>query len=290
MLFASWYRCRQLVVDHPRKPHQRIQHRIRLLRHQLMPGIHLHHLAVRNGRGQQLGRARRRHHVAQAEDEQGGAAHRLGGGLAVGVGVAGEKVRVEHLRRVDLRDALLEPHGAAHGVEAGAGEGRLLRDRRVRPDVDHVDGGLLVAARGFQQRVGHLHRVGRAQQAQLADPLRRLVRGLQRDQRAHAVAEQRGLVHAGGVEQLQQPGGQLFDAGLGGALAAAVAGQVDGQHAKAVVGEVAALQRPHGVVVLRAVEEDDGGQGGVEGLAAGVAIGVHALHGEQHVSFLSGTV
>jgi hypothetical protein len=45
------------------------------------------------------------------------------------------------------------------------------------------------------------------------------------------------------------------------------------QHVPAVVGQVAALQNPHAVVVEHAVDEDDGGLGGIERFAAGVAVG-----------------
>ena len=58
---------------------------------------------------------------------------------------------------------------------------------------------------------------------------------------------------------------------------AAVAGQVHRQHVPAVVGQIAALQRPDAVVVDDAVDEDDGGFGGIEGLAAGVAVGAGAV-------------
>jgi hypothetical protein len=71
---------------------------------------------------------------------------------------------------------------------------------------------------------------------------RRQVR-LQRHERAHAVADQQRLGHAGRAEQGQQPGRHRFDAGQCRRRAAPVARQVDCQHVKAVVRKVARLQQ-----------------------------------------------
>ena len=57
--------------------------------------------------------------------------------------------------------------------------------------------------RSLQQRRRHLHRVGRADQRQVRHALRRARRGFQRDQRAEAVADQRGLCDAGRIQQRQ---------------------------------------------------------------------------------------
>ncbi len=56
------------------------------------------------------------------------------------------------------------------------------------------------------------------------------------------MADQRRFLYAGGVEQGDDPVGLRFHRWQQPALGAAVAGQVDGQHGKAVVGEPAALQ------------------------------------------------
>jgi hypothetical protein len=88
-----------------------------------------------------------------------------------------------------------------------------------------------------------------------------------------------------GADFLQQqldPVGQVFDRRQRLARAAAMAGQIDRQHAEAVMGEPAALQAPDAVVVLRAVDEHDAGQGGVEGLAAGVGVGGPAVEFDLH--------
>jgi hypothetical protein len=103
--------------------------------------------------------------------------------------------------------------------------------------------------------------------------LGRARRRFQRDQRTHAVPGQCRPPHTGGVEQCQQPVGAGLDVGAGRALAAAVCRQVDGQHAMAMVSEPARQQRPDAVVVQRAVHEHQAGQGGIEGLAAGVDLG-----------------
>ena len=92
--------------------------------------------------------------------------------------------------------------------------------------------------------------------------------------------------YAGGVEQRGQPVGHGGDVGERGAGAAMVAGQVDRQHAEAVMREVARLQRPHAMVVLGAVDEHGGRQAGVERLAAGVGVGRLVLNLEDHADSL----
>jgi hypothetical protein len=53
-----------------------------------------------------------------------------------------------------------------------------------------------------------------------------------------------------------------------------MAGQIDGQHVPAVIGHIAALQRPDAVIAEHAVDENGRGLGRVEGLAAGVGVDV----------------
>ena len=93
------------------------------------------------------------------------------------------------------------------------------------------------------------------------------------------MADQHRLRQTGGVEQRQhEVGGDLH---RGGRLtgAAAVAGQVNGQHIPTMVRQVARLQNPDAVVVQHPVNEDDAGLGGIEGLTAGVAVGRVAVDG-----------
>jgi hypothetical protein len=94
----------------------------------------------------------------------------------------------------------------------------------------------------------------------------------QGDERAKAVADQRGLVNLQGIQQRDDGVGRFFHALRRRAFAFAVPGQVDGQHVPAVVRHVAGLQDPDAVVVEHAVDEHGGGLRGVEGLAAGVGV------------------
>ncbi len=121
---------------------------------------------------------------------------------------------------------------------------------------------LSIAANGssladLEQRRRYLHRIGGADHHQARDPCRRARRRLERDQRAHAVADQRRLVDAGRVEQGEQPVGERLDARERRPGAAPVAGQVEREHRVAVVREPARQQGPDAVVVQRAVDEDD---------------------------------
>ena len=86
------------------------------------------------------------------------------------------------------------------------------------------------------------------------------------------MADQRCLFEFKLVQQRGHRVGGLLHAGRGLAAAAAVAGQVDGQHVPAVVGQRAGLQNPHAVVVQHAVDEHGGGLRRVEGFAAGVGV------------------
>ena len=136
--------------------------------------------------------------------------------------------------------------------------------------------------RGLQQGRRHLHGRSHPHQHQLPHPRGGPGGGLQRHQRAKAVADQHRLRQTGGVEQRQhEVGGGLYrDRRL--TSAAAVARQVNGQHIPAMVRQVARLQNPDAVVVQHPVNEDDAGLGGIEGLTAGVAVGRVAVDGEEH--------
>ena len=90
---------------------------------------------------------------------------------------------------------------------------------------------------------------------------------VERDQRTHAVADERRGLRAGGIEQRDDPVGHVLDARERRAVAAAVAGQIEREHAVAVVREVARLQDPDAVVLRAAVDENDhGGSAGSNGL------------------------
>jgi hypothetical protein len=82
----------------------------------------------------------------------------------------------------------------------------------------------------------------------------------QRDERAHAVAGDHRRRHpgkagygAGGGHRFAQPARHLLDALQRRSCAAPVGRQVHRQHRVAMMGEVAGLQRPDGMVMLRAV-------------------------------------
>ncbi len=115
---------------------------------------------------------------------------------------------------------------------------------------------------------------------------RRAAGRLERDQRAHAVADERRRADTGRVEQGEQPVGDRLDARQRRPVAAAVAGQVGGEHGVAVVREPARQQRPDAVVVQRAVDEDDARQARVERLAAGVRVGLARALRQATSSFI----
>ena len=71
------------------------------------------------------------------------------------------------------------------------------------------------------------------------------------------------------VERADHPVGHRAHIDQGRTRGAAVAGQVDGQHVAAVMGEIAGLQGPDRVVHGSTMDEDDGRQGRIEGPPAG---------------------
>ena len=116
----------------------------------------------------------------------------------------------------------------------------------------------------------------------MADALAQACRSFKRDQRTPAVADQRGARYAGGIQQRGNEVSRRLDTGRRFAAAAAMAGQIDGQHVPAVVRQKTALQDPNAVVIEHTVNEDSGGLGSVKGLAAGVAVGGGAQNAELH--------
>ena len=87
------------------------------------------------------------------------------------------------------------------------------------------------------------------------------------------------------IEQRPDPVGHRFDRRQDFARAAAVSGQVRGEHTETVVREPAALQHPAGMILPRAVDEDDGGLSG-QRLAREVSATVmkmNAISGNRNV-------
>jgi nucleoside-diphosphate-sugar epimerase len=145
-----------------------------------------------------------------------------------------------------------------------------------------------LVACGVQQGVGHLHRVGGAAPAPIAlTGAPRLAGRLERDQRAHAVTDEARACHAG--REVSSSSTQSAIASTcrapGRRCARAPAGRRPAR--EAVVREVARLQDPHAVVVLRAVHEHDRGALRIEGLAAGVGVGRAAVDFQHHGSGLA---
>ena len=141
---------------------------------------------------------------------------------------------------------------------------------------------VIVRGRTAQQQVVHGDGRGGAEQREPADPRAVARSRLQRDQRAHAVADQGGLAHLRRVEHGRQPVRHRRNGGSGWPLGAAVAGQVDGQHAAAVPGEIARLELPDGVIEGRAVHEHRDRQAGIEGPAARGGEDARAVDPELH--------
>jgi hypothetical protein len=136
---------------------------------------------------------------------------------------------------------------------------------------------------GCLQQLGrYLHRIGGGEQGDFRHPIGITRGALESDQRTHAVADDRGFAHPGGVLHREHPIGQCLDARKRRPRAAAMAGQVEREHAVAVVREIAALQHPYAVVVFGAMHEHHGGQLRVELLAAAVGVGMLVVHCEQH--------
>ena len=118
----------------------------------------------------------------------------------------------------------------------------------------------------------------------MADALAQACRSFKRDQRTPAVADQRGARYAGGIQQCGDEVSRRLNAGRCFAAAAAMAGQIDGQHVPAVVRQKAALQYPNAVVIEHAVNEHRCRLGRVKGLAAGVAVGGRTQNAELHAA------
>ena len=145
-----------------------------------------------------------------------------------------------------------------------------------------LDGALRVVERFIEERGRDLHRERRSHQSQMGHASGCLLGRLQGSERTEAVAHQSGLSHPGGIEQGQHKVCCFFHTARGRAGAVTVSRQVGCQHIPAVMGEPAALQDPDAVCVEHAVQHHHGGLCGVEGFAAGVAIGAVAVDGQFH--------
>ena len=182
-----------------------------------------------------------------------------------------------------------QTHVVAHHPQTGHAVAADLSGAAVREYVDHVVGSVVVRLRGFQQRFRYRHRHRSADQRNL-----RHARGVPRcsfqcHQRAHAVADQRRLTEPRGIQHANDPVCQRADGIERMTCRLAVPGQVDRQRVPAVVGEIAALQRPDAVVVRCAVDEYDGGLCAVDALACGVDERARVVDNEIHfISFANG--
>jgi hypothetical protein len=152
----------------------------------------------------------------------------------------------------------------------------------VAPDHQAVDGGVVVGCGGREQRFGDGHRQRRAEQRDPLDVIGVAGGGIERHQRTHAVSDQCGAFHAGGIEQRDDPVGQGLDAGQRFTPRATVTGEVEGEHRPPVAREVACRERPHGVVHRRAVDEDERRTFRIERAAAGGGVDGVAVDGEFH--------
>ena len=150
------------------------------------------------------------------------------------------------------------------------------------PGGDEVVGVMRALQPRRQQLRMDRHRLGDAAQCNGAHPVRVGRRGLQRQRRAHRMADQGGLRHTGGVQQGGDPVCLGLDAVERRALGLAVARQVDREHAAPVPGEIAGLQLPDRAVHAAAVQENDGVLRRIEIPAAGRAVDAPAVDGEFH--------
>src|ERR1700686_3597593 len=109
-----------------------------------------------------------------------------------------------------------------------------------------------------------------------------LERRLQRDERSHAVPDERGPLERGRFDERRDPARPALDRRAQRARAAAMAREIDREHRVAVVSEVARLPLPDAVIERRAVDEDDRRKPGIELASAGVRVCGIALDDELH--------
>ena len=171
--------------------------------------------------------------------------------------------------------------GAVH-PGSGAQRRRRRSQGAAREHIDHGQRFGRLVERCVEQRGRHLHRKSGTHHDQMRHALTQLGRNLQRNQRAPAVADQRGSLHAQRIQQCFNKSCGRFNTGRRFARAAAMAGQIDGQHVPAVVSEVAALQNPDAVVIEHTMDKNHRGLGGVQRLAGGVNVALCAIDVDVH--------
>ena len=277
----EWPSCARL-----QKILERLQHTLGCFGHERMACGQLDHLGLLAQIDQALRRFRWRHLVGIAQHKQGGAGHLRHSRFCASVVVAGLESGVEHIHlSVAGQHPAHQRFAAAIQPGAGAQGRRRWCQSGVREAVDHVNRLERGADRQIEQGGRHAHGVGRAHHHQVphAGWVRHCIAGsgFEGNERAKAVADQRGFFNLQCIEQRDDGVGRFFNALGWVAFAFAVPGQVNGQHVPSVVGHVAGLQNPDAVVVEHAVDEHGGGLRGVEGLAAGV--GIERVGGQWNV-------
>ena len=124
------------------------------------------------------------------------------------------------------------------------------------PERDHVDGGVLVGL-GRREQIGmHRHFRGGADQREPLDARGRARGGFERDQGAHAVADQARPLDPSRAHQRKGPIRQRADVGERRPLGAAVAGQIDSQDVKPARRKGPRQAGPDAAVHAGAVQED----------------------------------
>ena len=111
-------------------------------------------------------------------------------------------------------------------------------------------------------------------------------RGFQGDQTAHRVAHQMGSPVTGCYHQARHPVGVPLDRAERGSLRPSVAGKIDGQDRETVVGEVAGLELPRGLVKTGAVQEHHQRLPAIHRTTAGRGGNGGAVDRKPHASYL----
>ena len=121
----------------------------------------------------------------------------------------------------------------ARRLTAGDARKRSNVGGRANTVVGSIERQMIVVGRALQQHRVHRDRRGRAEQAERPHPRAVAGGGLEGDERAHAVADQRRLGHAGGGHERDHPFRHLRNGPAQRPGGAAMAGQIERQHAAA---------------------------------------------------------
>lgn len=194
------------------------------------------------------------------------------------VRAAGGQVREQRARARALHEAhrrARHPH-ARHAVAA------QLLARAVRPAVDELECNMVVGLGGSEQVFADEHRDGRAKQSKLGHAVRKAPGEVESRERPQRMADHGDGLGACGVEKVRQPLRNGLHRGKRRAAGAAVPWRVDRKHVVAMMREVSRLQRPHAVIVRRAVDEEQRRLPGDGGLRPCVRIGFHAVDAQPH--------